>query len=85
MGKTTTQIITFKTDRLKSTGIFTVVITEGGFVILYHCLFKIIQGVHVQVQIISNNVPDAYASDDIELLISCCLTFRLYKFNDTTG
>ena len=32
---------------------------------LYHCLFKIIQGIHVQVQFINNNVPDTYASDDI--------------------
>ena len=46
LGKTTT-LITFKTDRLKSAGIFTVVITQGGFVILYHFLFKIIQGVDV--------------------------------------
>ena len=33
--------------------------------ILYHCLFKIIKGVYAQVQFISNNIPDAYASDDI--------------------
>ena len=32
----------------------------------------------------SSDVPNAYASDDIGLLISCCLTFRLYKFNNTT-
>ena len=31
----------------------------------FHSLFKIIQGIHAQVQFISNNVPDAYASDDI--------------------
>ena len=42
---------------------------NGGFVILYYFLFKIIQGVHAQVQFISNKVPDLYASDDIGLLI----------------
>ena len=46
---------------------------------------RIIQGFHAQAQFISNNVPDAYVSDDIGLLISCCLTFRLYKFNNSTG
>ena len=59
------RLIIFKTDRLKSVGIFTVAITSGSFVILYHCLFKIIQGIHAQVQFINNNVPDAYASGDI--------------------
>ena len=67
-------LITVKTDRLEMRGFSQSYLLNGGFLIFYHCLFKIIQGVHVQVQFISNKVPDAYASDDIELLIKVAVS-----------
>ena len=75
-------LITVKTDRLEMRGFSQSHLLNG--LILYHCLFKIIQGVHVQVQFISNKVPDAYASDDIGLLIKVAVSHLVGSTNFCT-